>query len=162
MGPIRDLGPCVVEFNNVDLGATFGGVTFKYTEEGKDVQEDQKGVTPVDNIRVGVSLCEVEAVLTRTSLAILATIIGGSSYSGTGLNVNNQVGVSAYENAQALILKPIVDNDEGDEDTWLTLSKAYPIVDLEVVFNNEGQRVYKVTFKCFPNATSGLIWKIGG
>lgn len=158
---IKDLGPCAVSYNSQDLGKTMGGVIFRYTEESRPVNEDQAGVTEVDGIRVGGS-CEVEVPLSRSSLGILAQVIKGSSYSGNLLKVTNQVGVSMYDNAAALILKPIVANVASTSSaTWLTVSKAYPRVDMEVVYNNEGQRVYKVVFKGFPDASTGEIWRIG-
>lgn len=159
---IKHLGPCQVLYGGTDLGQTKGGVTFRYTEESKPINEDQKGVTNVDEIKVGASACEVEVNLTRSSLAQLAQIIGGSSYSGNKLNVTNQVGVSMYDNANALVLKPIVNNVAStNENDWLNIPKAYPKVDLEIVFDAENQRVYKVMFKGFPNASTGVIWYIG-
>lgn len=159
-GVIKDLGPCSVTYGD-DLGTTLGGVIFRYTEESRPVNEDQKGVTNVDEIKVGAS-CEAEVPLSRSSLGILATVIGGSSYTGTKLKVKNQVGISMYDNAQELILKPIIDNvPSSDEKTWLRIPKAYPRMDAEIVYNNEGQRVYKVIFKGFPDADTGLMWQIG-
>jgi hypothetical protein len=159
---LKDLGPCQVVFDDVDLGATNGGVSFRYTEESKPVNEDQKGVTNVDEIKSGFSACEVEAPLTRSTLTRLAKVIGGSTYTGTKLNVNNQVGVSMYDNAAELILKPIINNvPSTDESDWLIIPKAYPKVDFDISFSVDGQRVYKVMFKGFPHATTGLTWKIG-
>ncbi|MBA7556631.1 hypothetical protein ES705_49347 [subsurface metagenome] len=42
-GPVKDLGPCIIEFG-ADLGPTFGDVLFRYTLESRPVVEDQKGV----------------------------------------------------------------------------------------------------------------------
>lgn len=164
MGPNRDLGPCMALYDNTDLGKTLGGVKFMYTEESKPVNEDQAGVTNVDEIKVGVSGCSAEVPLSRTSLAILAKVIGGSTYSTTTLKVkNNQVGVSMYDNAKVLILKPIVDGVASTNAAeWLTIGKAYPRVDMEVIFDRENQRVYKVIFKAFPDAgNANQLFKIG-
>lgn len=159
---IRELGPCQIVYDEVDLGATLGGVNFRYTEEGKPVNEDQKGVTNVDEIKIGVSACEAEVPLSRSTLAQLAKVIGGSSYSGSKINVNNQVGVSMYDNAAELILKPIVNNvPSTNEADWLVIPKAYPKVDFDIAFSVDGQRIYKVMFKGFPDASTGLIWYIG-
>lgn len=162
-GAVKDLGPCRVLYNSVDLGATRGGVVFRYTEESRPVVEDQGGVTPLDEIMVG-SMTEVEMTLTRAALGKLAQIIGSASYSGALLAVsNNTVGLSMYDNAQALVIKPIVSGvASADTGTWLTCLKAYPRVDMEVQYDNENQRLYKVIFKCFPDASTGnRIWKIG-
>src|SRR3972149_12134243 len=93
MNPIKDLGPCDVVFNGTSLGATLGGVVFRYTEESRPVHEDQKGVTEIDGIKVGAS-CEVEVPLTRTALGLLSTIIGGSTYTGSVLKVGVPIGIS--------------------------------------------------------------------
>ncbi len=157
--PIKDLGPCEVNFDGVSLGATMGGVIFRHTEESRPVREDQQGVTNVDELKVGVS-CEIEVPLTRSSLGQLSKVIGNSTYTGTKLEVGVVVGESLLDHAKVLILKPIIDSVVStDERTWLTVYKAYPRADLELTYNYENQRVYKVIFKAFPDGTK--FWKIG-
>lgn len=157
--PIKDLGPCEVNFDGVSLGATMGGVIFRHTEESRPVREDQQGVTNVDELKVGAS-CEIEVPLTRTSLGQLSKVIGNSTYTGTKLEVGVVVGESLLDHAKVLILKPIIDSVVStDERTWLTVYKAYPRADLELTYNYENQRVYKVIFKAFPDGTK--FWKIG-
>lgn len=158
--PMQDLGPCQVVFDSVDLGKTFGGVKFRHTEESRPVREDQMGVTNVDELKVGAS-CEIEVPLTRASLGQLSKVIGNSTYTGTKLEVGVVVGESLLTHAKELILKPIIDSVVStDSKTWLTVYKAYPRADLEVNFDYEGQRVYKVIFKAFPDGTK--FWAIGG
>jgi hypothetical protein len=160
MNPLRDLGPCSVIFDSVDLGATQGGVTFRHTESGKTVNEDQHGVTPVDEIKTGAT-CSVEVPLTRTSLGQLAKVVGASSYTGTRLRVKNATGISLLDNAKVLILKPIVNGvTSTDSSNWLTIQKAYAKADFEVSYGNENQRIYKVVFTAFPDANNEL-WRIG-
>ena len=157
--PIKDLGPCEVNFDGVSLGATMGGVIFRHTEESRPVREDQQGVTNVDELKVGAS-CEIEVPLTRSSLGQLSKVIGNSTYTGTKLEVGVVVGESLLTHAKVLILKPIIDSVVStDSSTWLTVYKAYPRADLELTYNYENQRVYKVIFKAFPDGTK--FWKIG-
>jgi hypothetical protein len=157
---LKDLGPCNIQFDSVDLGSSKGGVKFRYTEETKPVFEDQKGVTEVDGIVVGAS-CEVEIPLTRTQHAKLAKVIGASSYSGTRFRVRNRVGVSMLDNAKVLILTRLIENVASTaKDDILTVYKAYPRPDLEFTFDNEGQQIAKILFKTFPG-TDGIIWQIG-
>jgi len=159
-GIVKDLGPCQVWFNSASVGKTFGDVIFRDTGESRPVHEDEKGVTPVDSIRVGRNV-EVEVPMTRQSLAELAIVIPGASVDGTLMDVDNQVGVSRYDAALELIIKPIVDNVVSASINWLTISLASPEIDAEVVYNNEGQRVFKVIFKAFPDPTTGKIYSIG-
>jgi len=161
--PVKDLGPCKIIFNGVDLGASVGSVMFKFNTESRPVKEDQKGVTDVNDILVGIGSCSVEIPMSRTSLANLATVIPGASISSNLLTVNNTniVGKSQYDSAQSLILKPIVDGIAGANTTWLTLLKAAPNPQLEVGFDNENQRIFKVIFKGYPDESTGKIWTIG-
>lgn len=158
--PLRDLGPCAVIFDGVDLGATQGGVIFRHTEQSKPVNEDQKGVTDVDAIKIGAT-CSVEVPLTRSSLGQLAKIVGASSYTGTRLRVKVATGISLLENAKTLVLKPYINGIVStDSSNWLTVQKAYAKADFELAYNNEGQRIYKVVFTAFPDANNEL-WRIG-
>lgn len=161
MNPLLDLGPCAVIFNNVDLGKTNGGVKFRYTEESRPVNEDQSGITEVDLIKVGAT-CEVEVPLTRVSLGQLAVVTGGATYTGSRLRVGVPVGISLLALAKKLILKPYIDGVATTDSTkWLTIYKAYARADYEIEFNNEGQRVYKVIFKAFPDSANMVDGKPG-
>jgi hypothetical protein len=163
-GTLRDLGPCALIFNNIDLGPTLGDVTFKYTTESVDIKEDQKGKTPIDSIFVG-QITELTAPLTRAQLATLASVLPGATLSSAStLRVSTNVGESMYDNAYALIVKPIIEGViSTDKTNWLTILKAAPSADMEVVYNVDGQRVYKAIFKAFPSQATpiGEIWRIG-
>lgn len=170
MGPTRDLGPCILEWGGTDLGKSFGGVVFKYTEEDKGVYEDQLGAGEVDDINVG-SMCSLEVPLTRMQLSVLSTLIAGASGSGTSGNgkmtVKLDVGKSRYSIADELIVKPVLHNGSADPTVsrWLHIFKAAPRADFEVTYNNEGQRVYKVIFKGYPDfdtvSPAYRVWAIG-
>ena len=170
MGPTRDLGPAMLEFDGTEIGETFGGARFRSGTEVAPVHEDRYGNTPVDNIFIG-DTAEVEVNLTRLTLAQLAAVLPGASGSGTVGNqmvVRNSVGKSCYENARTLVVKPIVEGVVSTDSTeWLTLFKAYPQPDMEVVWDVTTQRVYKVTFMAYrvqadeTGAKEGWLWKIG-
>lgn len=149
-GPTLDLGPCQIEFNGVELGETFGDVIFKYTEETRPVHEDSKGVSPIDEIHVGMN-CEVEVPLTRMSLEQLVTPMPAAVLNSdeSGAVISSLVGSSLANASQKLVLKPLVGGVAGSEASWLTIFKAAPKVDIEITYNNEKQRVYKTMFKAF-------------
>jgi len=160
-GIMKDLGPCSVTFNSIDLGDTMGGVIFRDTVESRDVKTDQDGVTPVDGVYVGRQV-SVEVPLTRATLAKLADVIPGASTNtaGTILTVNNAVGSDRYATAAALVLSPLVNDVAFTE--LLTVFKASPSVDIEVVFDVDTQRVYKVIFTAYPDpASSNQMYKFG-
>ena len=155
-GPVYDLGPCSITFDSVSLGETKGDVMFRYTEETRPVYEDSKGVSPIDEIHVGMT-CEVEVPMTRITLAQLATVIPSATVVGTKLTVKSAVGNQMINSAAALILKPLVGGVASANTKWLTVLQAAPKVDLELVFNNDGQRVYKVVFKGFVDANNEIF-----
>ncbi|MCX5657848.1 MAG: hypothetical protein NTZ48_06465 [Candidatus Omnitrophica bacterium] len=159
-GVLKDLGPCQVVFDSVDLGPTAGDVVLKDAVESKPIKEDQEGTTEQDGVFVGRS-CEVIVPLTRSSLATLASVIPGATKPSTNLmEVKGVVGKVRSDDAGILILKPIVDGVAGPNTTWLTLPNASPSPDMEITFNNETQRVYKVAFKALPDANN-VLYKIG-
>ena len=168
--PTRDLGPCALEFGGVSLGETVGGCAFRFSQSVTPVKEDRYGESPIDEIYIGDS-CELEANLTRQSLAQIAAALPGASGSGTAGNqmvVRNIVGRSAYDNALTLVVKPIVEGVDGTDTTeYLTIFKASPRPDYDVPYSVDGQRVYKTIFRGFRVQTdatgmkAGWLWKIG-
>lgn len=156
---LKDLGPCQVTFNSVDLGKTKGGVKFRDSMNQVEVMEDQAGSTPVDHIQTGRKI-SVEVPMTRSTLAQLAAVIPGVSNFTTYLKVSNHAGIARAATAAKLVLQPLVDGvPSGDA---LTIFKASPNMDMELTFDNENQRVYKVTFNVYPDSTAGnVLYQIG-
>ena len=161
---IKDLGPCQVLWNSIDLGPTHGGVIFKEEQHHVDIHEDGHGDSPVDAITTG-KIVTVEATLTRLTLTQLELVIESSTKSATNLKVKNSVGNDMFGDSKALVLKPLVDNVPSVTNTeWLHVHRTYPLANAEFSFDNSGQRVLKVLFKCFPDDLStqvGEIWRIG-
>lgn len=161
---IKDLGPCQVLWNNIDLGPTHGGVTFKEDQTFNDIFEDGHGKTPVDAVTSG-KLTGVEANFTRSSLTQLEYMIESATKGTNNLKVVNSVGNAMFASSEELILKPLVDNVATvTTSEWLHVHRTYPLGAPEFKFDNSGQRVIKVVFKCFPDDFStqvGEIWRMG-
>lgn len=162
--PIKDLGPCQVLYNSVDLGSTFGGVQFTDEQKYKELHTDQMGETIVDAVFTGRE-AKVVAKLTMTSLANLDTVIASSTAGATNLKVSASVGTAMYASANELILKPMVDGVASSTTSeWLHCHKAYPISKVDWGYDATNQRIVEVTFICFPSqatATLNEIWRIG-
>ena len=156
---LKDLGPCQITFNSVDLGKTMGGVKFRDGMSQVPVMEDQAGTTPVDHILTGRTI-SVEVPMSRSTLAQLSKVIPGSSSFGSYLKVSNHAGIARASSAAKLVLQPLVDGvPSGDA---LTIWKASPVTDIELNFDNENQRVYKVTFNVYPDASgANRLYQIG-
>ncbi len=163
---IKDLGPCQVLWNNIDLGPTLGGVTFKDEQHSVDIKEDGHGDTPVDAVTTG-KITSVEANFTRSSLSQLEKMIESATkdLSTGNLKVMNSVGNAMFATSAELILKPLVDNVPSAVTTeWLHVHRTYPLGAPEFKFDHAGQRVIKVIFKCFPDVVTGQvgeIWRMG-
>jgi len=161
---IKDLGACQILFDDVDLGKTFGDVIFKSEISAEPIHEDQEGTTPVDEVMTGRAV-SVEIPMTRATLDQLAKVIPNGSIVGDALIVKNPIGTTLADKAKELILKPIVDNlPSSDSSTWLTVFSCAPRENIEITYNNAGQRVFGITFIAFPVTTSpdiGNLWKIG-
>jgi len=173
LGPLRDLGPCEVWYGSTPakIGPTFGDVVFTFKTATRAIKEDEKGISPVDKITMGIETCQVKVPFTRLTLGKLADVVPGAKFTqGTStppapdiMAVSSEVGTSSADNGKELILKPIVagvvSTDSGE---WLHLLNAYPSdADMEITYNTEGQRVYTVNFDGFPEATTGVYWRIG-
>ncbi len=161
---IKDLGPCQVLWNAINLGPTNGGVTFKEEQHSKDIMEDGHGDTPVDAVTTG-KVTSVEANFTRSSLAQLELMIESATKGANNLKVVNSVGNAMFAASEELILKPLVDNVPSvTSSEWLHVHRTYPLGAPEFKFDNAGQRVIKVVFKVFPDDLSGQvgeIWRMG-
>ncbi len=162
LGPARDLGPCELAWV-ATLGPFWEEVRFKFEETFAEVFESAFGTTPVDAVFTGSGPCELTVPFTRITLAQLTSLTQGGSTSGSsGTVVDDRAqGTAMYDLAKPLLVKPIVAGVASANGNWLRLERAYPVPSYELVYNNKDQRVYNVTFKCFPDATTRKLWSIG-
>ena len=167
MGPTRDLGPAIVVWGATTISEIFEEVKLTLTEtDPAEVFEAIFGSTPVDSIMTGYSACTITVPATRIALATLATLLPGGSNSGGasgGVKLKPQgiVGLSMYENGLPLFVKPIVAGVAQANGHWMRLEKTYPVANFDVTFDLKTQRVYGLTFKAHPDATTGILWTAG-
>jgi len=173
VGPPQDLGPCCVIWDpdtaNLELGPTFGTVTFRSEDNVESIFHDKHGVTPVNAVYTG-RVPTLEVPMTSPNLLQLETVIE-ASYKKKSLGktkilwVPNPVGGAVFADSKEIILKPAVDQVCATNTAkWLHIFRAFPIANLELGFDNSGQRVYNVLFMVFPDDTSGLegkLWRLG-
>ncbi len=169
LGPLRDLGPAIVVWGATTLSEIFEEVRWKCEGANAEVFEALYGATPVDTVFLGYSACEITVPATRTALAILAILTpGGTNSGGTSgavevkvAGAGAEVGRSMYDHGLPLFVKPIVDGVAVANGKWLRLEHAYPTPNYDVAFNLRDQRVYGVTFKVHPDATTKQLWSCG-
>ena len=159
---LEDLGPAQVLWGGVDLGES-GDITFRCSEDVADHTTAQYGASPKDQVYVGNS-CEVEVNLKESTNTQLATLFGNATVTADELMVGSPVGTNMRSIAAKLVIKPYVAGAAtADADKWLTIFVAAPQADWEVVFNADGDREYKGTFKGFraTSVASGETYAIG-
>jgi len=167
MGPTRDMGPAIVAWGITVIAEIFEEVRLTLTgADPGEVFEAIHGATPVDSVVLGYSACSVTVPATRIALATLNTLLPGGTNSGgvsgyVGIKPLYSVGKSMYDNGSPLFIKPIVDGVAQDNGHWMRLERTYPIPNFDVVFDLRTQRVYGLTFKAHPTATSELLWSAG-
>jgi len=161
-----DLGPCELTWNGVYIGPTQGGVKIKFDAKAINIKEDGHGCAALDAVFIGAVVADIEVPLTRFTLDELNALTKDSVLIGSELTLQNPVGSSMYENAQPLILKPLVNGAAAVlSSQWITFFKAFPAARWEFGYDNNEQRIYKVAFKIFvcqeaPNIND--IFKLGG
>ena len=168
-GPLRDLGPAIVVWGATTIEEIYEEVRWRMEGNHAEVFESLYGATPVDTVFLGYSSCEVVVPATRTTLAVLNTIIPGSTNSGgasgyVGVKAAGngaEVGRSMYEEGKPLFIKPIVDGIAVANGKWLRLEHTYPSPNFDVGFNLTDQRTFGITFKAHPDTTSKLLWSMG-
>ena len=161
-GALRDIGPAIVTYDASDYNS-FGDVVINYAEDTVEVFEGEFGSTPVDLVVTGAQ-CSVVVPLSRTQLDELADFITAGTYAGgvPNIDVDAPVGVAASTDMNPLIIQPNVNRViSGDADEYITFPLTWPVPDFAVAYNSTAQRVFNVTFRVFPDATSGLLFHIG-
>lgn len=169
LGPTRDLGPCIVDWGATTIAEIFDEVRWTLTGESEPVMEMLYGATPVDEVFLGYSACEITVPATRIALATLATLLPGGTNSGGAAGdvemivagTGAEVGRSMYDNGLPLFVKPIVDGIAAANGKWLRLEHTYPVPNFDVGFNLRDQRTYGLTFKACPDATTKNLWSMG-
>ena len=159
--PIRDAGPCVIDWDGgTVLDPIHGEVKITVEETLIDIFEEGLGVVPVDKIDVG-TIVKIEVPFTRSTLAQMGDYMTGGTDTGTKLEVSSLVGGTRYDLAKELIIKPKINNAASATTTeWITFFKVTPQVNFEIPYSKENQRVFMVTFHCFPDDTSGNVGKV--
>lgn len=143
---IRRLGTCRVNFGGRDMGYTFGGCTAKITTDWVDINVDDFGTVPVDDIDTGTNI-DVFVPLIQASVDNYedAFNTGRREADPAGgedrLVFGRKVGTSIVK--MRLVLDPINDVD------GIVLYKAGCYDVDELGYNNEGARILGLHFKAF-------------
>lgn len=148
------LGACDVTFDTLDLGGTKGGVDVSIKVESYDVKADQVGGTPLKSLITG-TIVEVKVPMLETNMAKLHAVIPQSTTVGvapalTGLEIGSGINLDLLSFAKVLKLHPTgVAAETTDQD--FTAFLAVPLPNFSFKYMVGQERVYEVTFKCYPD-----------
>lgn len=153
---------CKVTFGGVDLGFTSDGGSISHEVSAVDLVHDARGEHPIDALTRGVR-AEVTLNFVKWDQAVWAKLLPLSQQTvGAGgdskIEVFADVGSSLYDLSEALVIHPnaLADTDETFD---VRLAKAFPLP-FELPYGND-QAVFSVTFRVFPDQSTGLLMTIG-
>ena len=164
--PFGDVGPCEViwdygESGAMLLGVTLGGVNLKMETETVDINEDQAGFAAVDAVFTG-SVISLDCIFSRSTLEQIEAMLQGTIEDGQVLPILNRVGCDMYDDAKAIVLKPLCGNVVStDPAEWIHLYHCYPIPGFDLMFDVDTQRTLPITFKVFVSKESGYVGEFG-
>jgi len=164
-----DIGPAKVEWNEKDLGLTFGNVTVRFGMTTAELRADQLGTQAVDEVITGAT-CEVEMSLAEHNFLTYAVATKGTTQTEGGneitgdespwlVKATTQVGRRLRSYAKQLKLTLYKEGSpSSDVQDVVIFPLAYPLRNWEVVYETETQRVIRVTFRCFQDDTGVLAY----
>lgn len=157
------LGVCLVYFGDEDLGYTKGGVEVEVATETHEVQVDQFGKSPVDEVIMGRTVT-AKVPLAETTLENIVKIMPGAKLVGSGtakkVVVPNAVGTSLLKIAKELRFHPKA-NAENDHSDDFTIPLAATAGGLQFAYQLENERIYNCTFKGYPDPATGTLFIVG-
>lgn len=163
------IGPAKVEYGEggslVTFDITKGGIKFQATTNKQDIMVDQYGDTPVKSILKGRT-CEVTVPFALHDLDKLAKVIPNSvlvtdatTPTKKKLVVNGKAGFDLLSVAKKLVIKPT--SPDATPNDWVTIPIAGAIVDSELTYDSDNERIQNITFFGYPDITTGDLYILG-
>lgn len=160
------MGVCLVYFGDEDLGYTKGGVEVEVQTETHEVQIDQFGKSPVDEVIMGRT-CTAKVPLAETTLENMVKIMPGARIETDKTDptlrrvvVPNAVGTSLLKIAKELRLHP-KSNAADDQSEDFVIPLAATAGGLQFAYQLENERIYNCTFKGYPDPKDGTLFIVG-
>jgi len=128
------IGSAWVSWGGTDLGYTKGNVKLKLKQETHDVTVDQLGKLPIKSFLLNEEASVVVPLVERD--------VATNLLNGFGENIGKDIA----DNAQQLEITPQATGDSLS----ITFYKAYPVIDTEIEFSPDSERVVEIEFRIFP------------
>lgn len=150
-----DIGPCTIKYNDVDLGATDGGVKVTVKQNVEDVTVDQFGKMPVDKVDAGMEVT-VEANLAEYSFDALAVALPNATVQdgtlGKKLVIGKMAGTQLAQFAKELVIHPTALAESDTSKDWV-IYKAMCVSELNIDYEVTKKKIIKLVFSAIPDLT---------
>ncbi|MFD1267566.1 hypothetical protein ACFQ3Y_09045 [Paenibacillus motobuensis] len=151
-----ELGPAIVEYGEgpsmVVFETTIGGVNFTTETTYREQKTDQTGETVVTK-RITGRNCSVEVPFAEYELSVIPKIMTAAEVVTDGTDskvvIKTGVGMNLIDNAKKAVIKPHA--KKNDPNYWVTLPLAYSETDLNYAYDNDNERITKVTLRSVPD-----------
>lgn len=158
------LGVCTVTFDGVDLGYTQGGVEVSVTTDTHEVQVDQFGTTPINELIMGRSVM-VKVPMAETTLENLVKIMPGATLVTDGIDptkkrvdVTTGINSSLLDSAAELRLHPKGALTTAED---FVVPIAATAGALTFAYKTDTERVFSVEFNGYPDPVTDKLFFIG-
>jgi hypothetical protein len=146
------VGACSVNFNNVDLGHTKGGVEISYEPVYHDVSVDKYGESVVEKYLMGEKW-SVKVPLAELTIANLKVAMPQGTFAGAAnarLTLGHSAGTKATSSAAQLVLHPL---NMGTRANDIVLHKAFVASTVDLKMKVDEENVFEVTFEALVDET---------
>lgn len=152
------LGVCDIIFNGLDLGSTKGGVEVSVKTANHTVKCDQFGETPVKDIILGTEVTIKVPMLETNMKKLLAVMPQGHAVTASGgsdvvgVEIRSGVNIDLLALSGLLKLHPTGVDPAVKKDDF-TAFKAAPVPNFAFKYESNNERVFEVTFNCYPDVS---------
>ena len=140
---------------NIEIRPTLGTLQINIEEGISDVFEEEFGDAPVDTVSKG-TVITIDAPFTRLDGWHLSQIFPNKFevQSADELIIKNCAGYSYFENSIPAVIRPLVCNElVTDRSEWVYFWHVHPVMNFQLGYDRENQRMYSVQFKVYPVQT---------
>ncbi|UIN38284.1 hypothetical protein [Methylobacterium oryzae] len=160
------MGVCAVFFGDEDLGYTKGGVSVEVTTDTHEVEIDQFGKSPIDEVIMGRTVT-AKVPLAETTIENMVKIMPGAVIvtdkddpTKKKVVIPNGVGTSLLKIAKELRFHP-KSNAATDTSDDFVIPLAATAGGLQFAYELENERIYNCTFKGYPDPKDGTLFYVG-
>lgn len=163
--PPGDKGPADIIWGYGESGAMYLGEALMIhpilEQTYSDVNTSKAGNSPVDIVMTGATM-RIECEFVQSTLEQMAAILGTEVIGGQIVPIKSFSGCAKYEDAKAVVIKPVCDNEPStDPARWIHLYKCVIIPAIDFPFDVETQRTLPATIVVLRSQESGYTNKFG-